>query len=224
MTKPRDTSTTSSAVRPTPASPKSNTRGARSVTRILDAAARIFGREGFQGASMSAVARAAGVSKGLLHYHFDSKEHLLIEAQRATFHQIHSRFEERYEAGMAGLDGATEVLDNLWEAIRDMRTWAPFMVEILALGAHRGPFRAYLDEFVDESTQLLATGIGAVFSEQLGDLSIPPERLARLVRTSLYGLIVELAFARDEAALAEVDQTYHDLRDTFSTIALRREP
>ncbi|MCB9676902.1 MAG: TetR/AcrR family transcriptional regulator [Alphaproteobacteria bacterium] len=201
-----------------------NARGARSINRILDAAARIFGREGFQGASMSAVARAAGVSKGLLHYHFDSKEHLLIEAQRATFRQIHERFEERYRAGMIGLDGATEVLDNLWEAIREMRSWAPFMVEILALGAHRGPFRAYLDEFVAESTQLLQTGIEAVFSDQHDDLAIPPERLARLVRTSMFGLIVELAYAKDDEAIGRVDQTYLDLRETFSTIALRRNP
>ena len=172
---------------------------------------------------MSAVARAAGVSKGLLHYHFDSKEHLLIEAQRATFRQIHQRFEERYQAGHGGLEGATEVLDNLWEAIRDMRAWAPFMVEILALGAHRGPIRGYLDEFVSESSELLQTGIEAVFSDQLDSLGIPPQRLARLVRTSMYGLIVELAYAKDAEALEVVEQTYHDLRHTFATIAIRRD-
>ena len=201
-----------------------NSRGARSIARILDAAARIFGREGFQGASMSAVARAAGVSKGLLHYHFDSKEHLLIEAQRATFRQIHQRFEERYQAGHVGLEGATEVLDNLWDAIRGMRGWAPFMVEILALGAHRGPIRGYLDEFVDESMQLLVKGIDIVFTAGDNPLEISPERLARLVRTSMFGLIVELAYARDEAAMDAVDQTYRDLRMAFSTIVTASPP
>lgn len=196
-----------------------NARGARSITRILDAAARIFGREGFQGASMSAVARAAGVSKGLLHYHFDSKEHLLIEAQRATFREIHARFEERYESGHRGVEGATEVLDNLWDAIRDMRSWAPFMVEILALGAHRrSAISGYLDAFISESMELLEHGIKTVFTDD-PSLSIPPERLARLVRTSMYGLICELALARDAEQLAVVDQTYQDLRDTFTTLA-----
>ncbi len=198
-----------------------NPRGARSIKRILDAAARIFGREGFQGASMSAVARAAGVSKGLLHYHFDSKEHLLIEAQRATFRQIHSRFEERHEAGQRGMEGALEVLDNLWEALRDMRSWAPFMVELLALGAHRGPIRKHLDAFVEESMELLERGIERVFEEELHTLGRSPARLARLVRVSMYGLIVELAYAKDAEALATLDQTYADLRDTFALIALR---
>lgn len=199
-----------------------NPRGARSIARILDAAAKIFGKEGFQGASMSAVARAAGVSKGLLHYHFESKEHLLIEAQRATFRQIHQRFQERYEAGQRGLDGAIEVLDNLWEAIRDMRAWAPFMVEILALGSHRGAFRSTLDAFISESTLLLQQGIEVVFADQPAGVAIPPDRLARLVRTSMYGLIVELAYAREPGELALLDQTYADLRNTFATIALRR--
>ena len=45
-------------------------RGTRTIRRILDAAASSFGEQGFRGASMSAVAKAAGVSKGLLHYHF----------------------------------------------------------------------------------------------------------------------------------------------------------
>lgn len=203
-----------------PESLAKNARGARSISRILEAAARIFGREGFQGASMSAVARAAGVSKGLLHYHFDSKEHLLIEAQRATFREIHSRFEERYESGHRGLEGALEVLDNLWDAIRDMRSWAPFMVEILALGAHRrGAISGYLDNFIAESMELLEHGISIVFADDPDQLHLPPERLARLVRTSMYGLIVELALVRDAEQLAVVDQTYQDLRLTFATLA-----
>lgn len=200
-----------------------NARGTRSIKNILDAAARIFGREGFQGASMSAVARAAGVSKGLLHYHFDSKEHLLIEAQRATFREIHARFEERYETGHRGVEGATEVLDNLWDAIRDMRSWAPFMVEIMALGAHRkSAISGYLDAFIRESMELLEHGVRTVFADHPDTLSLPPERLARLVRTSMYGLICELALARDAAQLEAVDQTYQDLKHTFTTLATAR--
>ena len=202
-----------------PDSPAKNARGARSISRIVDAAAKIFGKEGFQGASMSAVARAAGVSKGLLHYHFDSKEHLLVEAQRATFRKIYERFEERYAEGNRGVEGATEVLDNLWEAIRDMRTWTPFMVEILALGSHRGSKNGALDRFIQESMELLERGIERVYSDQIDTLKIPPPRLARLVRTSMYGLIVELAYAHDAEQLAEVEQTYLDLRDTFVSLS-----
>lgn len=48
-------------------------RGENGRRRVLDAAAKVFETEGFQTATMSRVAEAAGVSKGLPYYHFDGK-------------------------------------------------------------------------------------------------------------------------------------------------------
>jgi len=53
--------------------------------QILDGARRVFLAEGFDGASMNDIARAAGVSKGTIYFHFESKEVLfeaLIRAER----------------------------------------------------------------------------------------------------------------------------------------------
>lgn len=44
--------------------------------RVIDAASRIFQENGYQTATMSTVAEAAGVSKGLPYHYFDSKEAL----------------------------------------------------------------------------------------------------------------------------------------------------
>jgi AcrR family transcriptional regulator len=44
--------------------------------QILDGARRVFLADGFDGASMNDIARAAGVSKGTLYVYFDSKERL----------------------------------------------------------------------------------------------------------------------------------------------------
>jgi AcrR family transcriptional regulator len=201
-------------------------RGARSIARILDAAARMFGREGFQGASMGAVAEAAGVSKGLLHYHFESKEHLLIEAVRSTFRQLHRRFDDRFRQGDRGLATALEGLDALWDAVRGMQAWAPFMVEILTIATKPGPIRDDLFAFYAESDALLVKGIADVFE---GEPVVPAERLARLVRVGLHGLVVELAFARTAAERDAVDRSYQDLRELFRRVAEiphpdRREP
>ena len=89
----------------------------KSTSRIVRAAIRIFGKSGYRGASMNEVAEEAGVSKGLLHYHFHTKERLLIEAQRATVREIYRRFNERAAEGRQGLHAAVEVLDNLWASI-----------------------------------------------------------------------------------------------------------
>lgn len=194
-------------------------RGSRSIHRILDAAARMFGQDGFQGASMGAVAEAAGVSKGLLHYHFQSKEHLLIEAVRATFRQLHRRFDDRFRKGERGLDAALDALDALWAAIRDMSAWAPFMVETMTLATKNEALREDLFAFYTESSDLLEKGIREAFRVDGGAPVLPPERLAALVRVALHGLVVELAYARTDAEREAVDRSYQDLRGLFARVS-----
>ena len=46
--------------------------------RILQAAGRLFYREGIRPVAMDSVAAAAGVTKPTLYYHFDSKENLVV--------------------------------------------------------------------------------------------------------------------------------------------------
>jgi AcrR family transcriptional regulator len=191
-------------------------RANRSVQKILDAAAKLFGKEGYDGASMGAVAKAAGVSKGLLHYHFRSKEHLLIEAGRASFRQLHARFSERFGRGEVGLEPALEALDSLWAALREMEGWAPFMVETMAIAAQDGAVREHLQAFYTEANEHLAEGIRQVFADDLSRLRMPPERLALMIRTALEGLATELAHARTDEDYARVHRTYLDMRTMFA--------
>lgn len=169
---------------------------------------------------MNAVAAAAGVSKGLLHYHFESKEHLLIEAQRATFRQIHDRFTDRFESGEAGMETALGVLDHLWDSLVSMRHWAPFMVETISLASQQQPIRKAADAFYLESMTLLEGGIRSVFAADLARLAVPPDRLAQLVRVCVHGFIVELAYARDEDDVQRAAQAYRDFRTLFGSSML----
>jgi AcrR family transcriptional regulator len=199
-------------------------RATRSIQRILDAAAKMFGSTGYQGASMEAVARAAGVSKGLLHYHFNSKEHLLIEAQRATFTQIYDRFTQRFQHGERGLDTALDAIDSLWEALYEMRNWSPFMVEVLSLAAQQQRVRHQVDDFYSETMEMLEEGMSRVFSDHTERLLMPPVRLARVIRSSLHGLVLELSLCRGQEDLDQVKQTYRDLRMTFENAILCPHP
>ncbi|NMM46971.1 TetR/AcrR family transcriptional regulator [Marinigracilibium pacificum] len=47
--------------------------------RILFAALELFATQGYDGTSVSQIARAAGISKGLTYVYFDSKEDLLFQ-------------------------------------------------------------------------------------------------------------------------------------------------
>ena len=45
---------------------------------ILETAIKLFGTKGYQNVSIGEIAKTAGVSKGLIHYHFGNKEDLLL--------------------------------------------------------------------------------------------------------------------------------------------------
>jgi AcrR family transcriptional regulator len=195
-------------------------RGIETTRRILGAARRLFAEAGFSGASMGAVAKEAGVSKGLLHYHFDSKDHLFVETQQAFFRELHRRFSERADRGDGGVVSALEALDAAWEAIRDLHGGAAFVVETLALSNHDSALGRRVADFYDESTALLEDAIAQIFSSDLDQLAVPPERMAVLLRVLSEGLVVELARARTDAELIRVDRAYRDFRDLFGRFVL----
>lgn len=66
--------------------------------RILAAAADCIVRDGLAQVRMASIARTAGVSAGLLHYHFDTKEHLFGEVLKYS-HAVSAELNQRAMAG-----------------------------------------------------------------------------------------------------------------------------
>jgi AcrR family transcriptional regulator len=70
--------------------------------RVFDAALAEIGRSGLAGADVAAIAAAAGVVRGTFYFHFPTKEHVLVELERAEEAKI-----------VARLDTATSRPDDL---------------------------------------------------------------------------------------------------------------
>ncbi|WP_406047806.1 TetR/AcrR family transcriptional regulator [Kribbella sp. NBC_00889] len=76
--------------------------------RIRDAAIRLFGERGIEGASIRDIAAEAGVSSGLVRHHFGSKEALRDACDQYAKERMLEVGEELTDAGgVAGLDPAT---------------------------------------------------------------------------------------------------------------------
>lgn len=61
---------------------------------LLDAAARLFARQGFHAASMRDIARAVGMLPGSLYYHFASKDELLLAVYAEGVRRIAERVDD----------------------------------------------------------------------------------------------------------------------------------
>ena len=85
------------------------------ATRIVEAMRSSVARRGISGSTFEHVAREAGVSRGLLHYYFGTKEALLVEVvRRDTEHRI-----ARLDEPLAAAASAEEILQILVADLQD---------------------------------------------------------------------------------------------------------
>lgn len=87
-------------------------RSDASRRQLVDIAIDCFALHGFQGTSIDRIARAAGVTKGALYYHFRDKEDLLLEAVKNRI----GEFELHVLDAVAASDDAFERLKRVVDA------------------------------------------------------------------------------------------------------------
>jgi TetR/AcrR family transcriptional regulator len=90
---------------------------------ILDAAEDEFANHGFHGTRMVAIAKRARVTHGLLHYYFDSKDHLYEEVVRRLFDRHLALFIQlgASENGLTARGAVLESFDLFWEHPNQVR-------------------------------------------------------------------------------------------------------
>jgi len=98
--------------------------------RIIEAMRSSVARRGISGSTFEHVAREAGVSRGLLHYYFGTKEALLVEVvRRDSEHRI-----ARLDEPLGGAGSADEILEVLVSSLQDsIRNEPGFWVLIFEL-------------------------------------------------------------------------------------------
>jgi AcrR family transcriptional regulator len=80
--------------------------GSQGRERLLDAAVRLIAREGIDNVRIARIAAEAGVSAGLVHYHFASRDALLEEA-------IEHSYERAGDMRLATLDDGADTAQRL---------------------------------------------------------------------------------------------------------------
>jgi AcrR family transcriptional regulator len=114
------------------------------AARIVEAMRASVATRGFSASTFDQVARDAGVSRGLLHYHFGSKERLLVEAVRRECELRH----EQIDRAMAGAGSADEVMAALVHAFEEFLGEGPspavMMFEMITLAQRNGEIAAQL--------------------------------------------------------------------------------
>lgn len=114
--------------------------------RIIEAMRASVGARGAAASTFDQVAREAGVSRGLLHYYFGSKDRLLVEVVRHDCDLRIQALDERLAAADS-LDSVVDALVSQLEAfVADDAASQAVVYELLSASRHSEEIRAELAE------------------------------------------------------------------------------
>jgi AcrR family transcriptional regulator len=170
--------------------------------RVFDAALAEIGRSGLAGADVAAIAAAAGVVRGTFYFHFPTKEHVLVELERAEEAKI-----------VANLDNATGPPGDLIAMLRLLvrqvlaaeKRLGPVIFRDM-LGLHFSAARPVEDELAEHP---LAEFVVAAIAESraAGRVSrdADPSELGVIFLTGLFALLAtDVGASRARAALLDL--------------------
>lgn len=111
----------------------SRTGGQATRRRLLEEAVRLFGRQGYEGTSLDAVASAAGVRKQTLLYYFPSKDALLQACVQETSQRVAVALSEALEEETSS-GKAEAVVRTVFRLAEDWPEFPQFIREAGRLG------------------------------------------------------------------------------------------
>lgn len=152
--------------------------------RIVAAMRKSVAARGAAGSTFDVVAHEAGVSRGLLHYYFGSKERLLVEVVRQDCDARIAALEERLEAASTVDEIVTALVVSLQAFVRDEPGTHAVTYEMISASRHSEEIRAELAELYRRWRAHLADVLRAKEREGVVVLEADPESVASV----LFGL------------------------------------
>ena len=188
-------------------------KGARTRARLMDAAARLFARDGFEAASVNEITRVADVANGTFYVHFRDKDEIAVAVSFAVAQHV----VRQLDAAMSDVDDAVErvslatrrfvdlaISQPDWGRVLFRAVWlfprlrdevTAYLRADLERGVAQGAFRITIDDIVLDT--IAAMSASALFGRLQGAFGL--EAGSRMAELQLRMLGVDPERARDVA-------------------------
>ncbi len=176
-------------------------------TQILEAAARIFARKGFDRATVSDVAQAAGLSEGSIYNYFRSKEDLLIHIPEHLVQPVLAPVFDEEPRSVAEIEQRLLVLSRAMVA--RVQEYAPFLQVFLSALPHlSGPARErYMQLLPTYAGERLESLLRAGIRRQIFRADLDPAIVARV----LPGMLLMFLMTREVLGQRLVPHEYDEI-------------
>jgi AcrR family transcriptional regulator len=160
--------------------------------RIIDAMRRSVARRGTAGSTFDHVSREAGVSRGLLHYYFGTKEQLLVEAVRRDCELRLELLERRLAKARSAEDFIDLMAQNLQETLREDPDFITLLFELFTLSRRNAEIALEYAGLMRRTREWVAALLAAAQDAGILRLHAEPEAVAEILFSLGDGLALRM--------------------------------
>ena len=153
--------------------------------RIIASATRLFAEQGFEGASMPAIAKAAGITAGAIYKHFEGKGELLLEVVMRSFlsSPLFAHSSERGNDATALQHLAAAYTEPELKLVRQLS------IEVHSASTKDAKVRQMLSQSDKLAMDQVSASVAAAQKEGKLDPGLNPDHVARVFCIFIMGLI-----------------------------------
>jgi AcrR family transcriptional regulator len=168
------------------------------AARIVEAMRASVAERGTAGSTFDQVARAAGVSRGLLHYYFGTKERLLVEVVRRDCDVRMAALDAQLAQARTADDFIAVLVANLEHVVRDDPGFVTLLFELFVLSRRHEDVAAEFSELLRRPREQVAELLRAKEAEGVLHLAAAPDAVVDVLFSLADGIWLRmLAEERD---------------------------
>jgi AcrR family transcriptional regulator len=149
--------------------------------RIVEAMRRSVAQHGTAGSTFERVSREAGVSRGLLHYYFGTKEQLLVEAVRRDCQLRLQRLEHQLAGAQTADDFIGLMARHLQEMIREDPEFVTLLFELFTLARRNADIAVEYATLMRTMREQVAEMLSVAQEDGVLRLHAEPEAVAEIL-------------------------------------------
>ena len=172
---------------------------------IVDAMRTAVAQRGVAGSTFDHVAKQAGVSRGLLHYYFGTKERLLAEVVRRDSDLRISELEERLEGARSADDFVALLRTSLERMLADDPQYVALVFELFTLSQRNEEIAAEFAQLLRRGREHVAALLDAKQREGVVHLHAGAEAVADVIFALGDGLAIRMLAEPDRDWASTVD-------------------
>jgi AcrR family transcriptional regulator len=175
-----------------PSDTRARSLAGEKAQRIIDAMRRSVAQRGTAASTFDHVSREAGVSRGLLHYYFGTKEQLLAEAVRRDCELRLERLEAQLSTAKTANDFIALMAQNLHETIADEPDFVTLVFELFTLSRRNADIAVEYAGLMRSTREHVAGMLAAAQREGVLRLHAEPEAVAEVLFSLGDGLALRM--------------------------------